>query len=399
MYAWGTSTHGCIPLPETESSSSGGASGLLRGSKGTLVDHPKHIDIEEVFGLSDDSNNDDKSTTITQIKCGKDNSAAVLSDGRCMTWGLNDTGQLGHGHTENTITSPKALDLPFDVSSISIQSSFSAVVASSDHNQDLYTFGSNGSAFQGGMGCLAHGGEDSYYSPKLVESLVEDGCDVSQVTVGESHMTVLTTEGEVLTAGSGSYGRLGNLESVDQLYLEPVELLASEHVVQIAGGHAFSLALTSDGILHGWGRNDKGQLGDGGGLMVDMYAMESLPRPIEGQLEGRKVVQVSAGFAHTACVTESGELFFWGMGQSLEPTLISSMLNTKCVAVECGHNYTLVLTEEGNLFSFGNGKTGVLGHANTKTTTQPQLVEGLLGKKVVQMSAGFSHCAVLVEAE
>lgn len=123
-------------------------------------------------------------------------------------------------------------------------------------------------------------------------------------------MTVLTTEGEVLTAGAGSYGRLGNLESIDQLYLEPVELLAGEDIAQIDVGNAYSLALTKDGIIHGWGRNDKGQLGDGGGLMVDMYAMESLPRPIEGQLEGRFVTKVSAGYGHAACITDKGEVFF-----------------------------------------------------------------------------------------
>ncbi len=50
-------------------------------------------------------------------------------------------------------------------------------------------------------------------------------------------MTVLTTEGEVLTCGAGSYGRCGNLDSVDQLFLEPVELLAAERdVAQISGG-------------------------------------------------------------------------------------------------------------------------------------------------------------------
>ena len=69
----------------------------------------------------------------------------------------------------------------------------------------------------------------------------------------------------------------------------------------------------------------------------------------------------------------------------------------QCVDVECGQNYTLILTKEGELYSFGKGKTGVLGHADNKTLTQPELVEGLLGKQVVKMSAGYTHCAVLVD--
>lgn len=33
-------------------------------------------------------------------------------------------------------------------------------------------------------------------------------------------------------------------------------------------GHAFCLALTSEGEVLGWGRNDQGQLGLGGGLTM-----------------------------------------------------------------------------------------------------------------------------------
>jgi len=134
--------------------------------------------------------------------------------------------------------------------------------------------------------------------------LVEDGCFVDQVQVGESHMTVLTTEGEVLTTGAGSYGRLGNFDTVDQLYLEPVELLTSASgVIQIAGGKSFTLALTNDGVVYGWGRNHKGQLGTGLGLAVDMYAMQAVPEPIEAdELLGRKVTKIAAGHSHAACV-------------------------------------------------------------------------------------------------
>jgi len=404
LYMWGTSVHGSVPLSSSSEEESNSSSSILgglqsRSGQNVLWDHPQKVEHVEMI-LHDDEKGDSSSTTTTpsvmSVACGKNNTAAVLSDGTCLTWGANDNGQLGHGHTE-PVTTPTAIHLPnISISSATIHQSFSAVVS---NDGDLYTFGHNGSAFSGGLGCLGHGEEASYHTPKLVESLVEDGCSVQQATLGESHMTILTTEAEILTAGSGSYGRLGNLEAVDQLYLEPVELLASQRVTRVATGHAFTLALTDDGILHAWGRNDKGQLGDGGGLMVDMYAMENLPRPIEGQLEGRRVTDMDAGYQHTACVTESGELFMWGMGLSLEPVLVNEMLNEKCVAVACGQNYTLVLTEDGKLYSFGNGKTGVLGHANTKTTNTPQLVEGLLDKRVVQMAAGFQHCAVLVEED
>jgi len=239
---------------------------------------------------------------------------------------------------------------------------------------------------------------ESYPTPTLVRSLVEDGCYASDVHCGEYSMTVLTTDGEVLTCGSGSYGRLGNLETTDQLYLEPVELLGADEIIQVSGGFAFSLALNSGGIIHAWGRNNEGQLGTGMGLAADMYAMESLPRPIEGNLEGRNVTQISAGHTHAAAVTSDGALFTWGMNYTHEPKLETSLLHTNIIDVACGKNYTLALDEGGRLYSMGKGKTGVLGLASTKVSNQPLLVEGIPdGEKVVSMSCGWAHVACTTE--
>lgn len=49
------------------------------------------------------------------------------------------------------------------------------------------------------------------------------------------------------------------------------------------------MALSSEGEVFGWGRNDQGQLGLGGGLTMDVYAAEVLPRTIDA-LSGEKVI-------------------------------------------------------------------------------------------------------------
>ena len=246
-----------------------------------------------------------------------------------------------------------------------------------------------------GIGNLGHGDGESHYTPTLVQSLVEDGVYAKQVAVGNAHMTVLTTEGEVLTTGAGSYGRLGNLETnSDQLFLEPVELLQSETVQQIASGKEFSAALTQDGIVFCWGRDDKGQCGTGTGLSVDVYAMEPMPQPVEGLLEGRRVVKVDTGYAHAAAITEHGELFVWGGGRDHQPTLINTVPNI--VDIACGQNYTVALDDQGKVYTFGKGKTGVLGLASQTKLLEPTHVEGLHPHKVASISAGWSHVACLV---
>jgi alpha-tubulin suppressor-like RCC1 family protein len=346
----------------------------------------------------------DQSVTISQIVCGATDTAVLLSNGMCYVCGENKLGQLGVGH-KNPVEKPTLLELPLaengkpaPVAQIALGVNFSAVI---DTFGDLYTFGYGGSTLGDGLGFLGHGYADNEaytLTPKLVESLVQDGCFAKKVQVGKSHMTVLTTEGEVLTCGAGSYGRLGNLEThTDQLYLEPVEMLQSG-VTDISGGKSFTMALKDDGVLYGWGRNDKGQLGIGFGMAVDMYSMASVPEPIEeDELVGRKVIKVAAGASHAVCVTEGGEVFQWGMTVFLAPVRVSELLHTKIVDVFCGENYSLALDEHGQLYSWGQGKTGVLGQGGVTKLNQAHLVEALEDKKISKVSAGWQHVACFTE--
>jgi alpha-tubulin suppressor-like RCC1 family protein len=218
--------------------------------------------------------------------------------------------------------------------------------------------------------------------------------------LGESHTTVLTTEGEVLTTGAGSYGRLGNGEtSEDSLYFDAVEILQEGNVTQIAGGKSFTLALTKEGVVYGWGRNHKGQLGTGFGMAVDMYSMEQIPTPIDAdELINRTVTKIAAGSNHAACITTSGELFWWGMSLNLEPVRVAEVLHTKIIDVACGQDYTMALSEDHHIYIWGAGKTGVLGvGSGTKNLNQAQMIKTLAEKEIISMSAGWIHAACVVK--
>lgn len=339
---------------------------------------------------------------IRDVACGPHSTAVILSNNTAFTFGKNDKGQLGHGHRNDVLiptllSPPDSTPLHHDqISQIKLGANFTAII---DTNGDLYTCGYNGSTLSEGVGCLGHGyfSEEYLDHPKLVDSLVEDGCSVDQVAIGNSHMVVLTTEKEVLTCGSAQWGRTGNLETGDQLFLEPLEMLASEtDICQIDSGKDFSLALTeSDGIVFAWGKNEKGQCGTGSGLSVEMYAMEPMPVPIEGLLEGRKVAKMSAGHTHAAALTDKGELFVWGLGINHQPELITDLVHTNIVDVKCGNGYTVALDDEGKIYTFGTGKTGVLGLDKQTKAVTPTLVDGMMDKKVSFVDAGWNHVACL----
>lgn len=414
---WGTDSSGSVYKPATMVDEA-------------ALDVPADItDWRARLGMQTGDNNNNNDATeasvvvgIRKVVCGPTDTAILLSDGRCFVSGENKQGQLGLGHADK-VTTPTELTLPADTAEdmrivdVALGSLSAAFV---DGAGDLHTAGFGGSTIAG-HGCLGHGDTVTRHRATLVESLVEDGCRVKQVALGESHMTVLTKEGEVLTVGSGSYGRLGNFDTIDQLYLEPVELLTVESgIIEIAGGKSFTLALSSDGVVYGWGRNHKGQLGTGLGLAVDMYAMQAVPDSINTkELASRHIVKIATGHSHAACISESGELFEWGMAFHLEPVRVDALMHTKIVDVVCGHDYTLAIDEQGHMYSLGKGKTGVLGQGSVRQLKEPAIMEAFQtvdkkGKedggspassrpttsskrKVVQASAGWKHAACLVE--
>lgn len=367
LYTWGTNKDGT----------------LLQETSETIVWEPQKVDVEALTGSS---------SPIANVTCGPTDTAIVLEDGDVFVAGTNKTGQLGIGNTQPVPTLTKIPNLP-PAEKVAFGGGNTAVITKEG---DLYTFGFGGSVVAG-LGCLGHGNGESYLEPKLVESIVEDGCYAKDVTMGESHMTVLTTEGEVLTTGASSYGRLGNGETgVDQLFLEPVEILQKADA--ITGGKSFTLALL-DGVVYGWGRNHKGQLGTGFGMAVDMYSMEQVPYMLDAdELLNRSVTAIAAGHSHAACATTSGELFTWGSSLHLEPVRVSEVLHTKIIDVACGNDYSMALSEDNQIYIWGAGKTGVLGMgSNSKNENQAKLLYNLAEKKVAAMSAGWAHAACLVE--
>src|SRR5688500_2710144 len=73
--------------------------------------------------------------------------------------------------------------------------------------------------------------------------------------------------------------------------------------VDTAVGRDHACALRADGEVWCWGRNDRGQLGDG--TFVD----RSAPAPVAGLNDA---IALSAGPAHTCVVHVSGAVGCWG---------------------------------------------------------------------------------------
>ena len=64
--------------------------------------------------------------------------------------------------------------------------------------------------------------------------------------------------------------QLATRKEVQAVFALPKEVVAlrEKNVTKISAGHGFALALTQSGTIFGWGKNDQGQLGQGGSSRI-----------------------------------------------------------------------------------------------------------------------------------
>lgn len=246
-----------------------------------------------------------------------------------------------------------------------------------------------------------------FFACRLLEALKEYGAKIAYVSCGAEHTLILTDDGEVLSCGVGEYGRLGAGVSKDTYVPASLDSLENVKIVQVAAGTNHSLALSADGEVYSWGRNDAGQLGFAD-TYIDIYSMEEYPRKIEKEsFGGKKVVHLAANNARSAAVTEDGKLYIWGRKQNHYPTLIATSDEftdaTRVKKIVLGRDDSdrfcgMLLDDNQTLWSYGEYKTNMLGHpAAPSTGLSPCKVKALDGHKVVNVAVGVGHCAAVVE--
>ncbi|EPS71760.1 hypothetical protein M569_02995, partial [Genlisea aurea] len=268
------------------------------------------------------------------ISAGASHSAALLSGNVVCTWGRGEDGQLGHGDTEDRL------------------------------------------------------------SPTQLTAL--DGQEIVSVICGADHTTAYSESRlQVHSWGWGDFGRLGHGNSTDLFLPQPIKAFQGLKIKQIACGDSHCLAVTMNGEVQSWGRNQNGQLGLGN-------TEDSLvPRKIES-FEGIAVKMVAAGAEHTAAVTEDGELYGWGWGRygnlglgdrndRLIPEKVTASAGKKMVLVACGWRHTISVSSSGSLYTYGWSKYGQLGHGDFEDHLIPHEVEALKGHQISQISGGWRH--------
>ena len=219
------------------------------------------------------------SLSAIAVACGGLHTVAVTDHGHLYTWGHAAKGQTGLS-THQPITRPHLLPSSMWDGRAELERRVPITVSAEE---------------EGGRSFVVQGRR---FSPLQVAS----------VSCGQYHTALATTEGEVYAWGSNSDGQLGQGDTEDRRIPHAVPAEYGALVVQVACGGRHTLALCADGRAWGWGCNGHKQAGARGGsplrpLMVSL-------------LSSTRLVQVACGGAHSAAVTADGALITWGKNQN-----------------------------------------------------------------------------------
>ena len=333
-------------------------------------------------------------TAGTKISAGYHHMISLKTDLSVMDWGLNNKGQIGDNHTTTNTTTPT-------------------------HS----------------------------YSPYAMTA----------VAGGYQHTVALKSDGTVWSWGNNLMGALGyksiNCENPGD-FTQPLAWTCSYTPTQVTGitgsgaaiaaGFNHTLAVTSDGQVWAWGRNDTGQLGsinptcpgtimaavpeDVGftaGWVTPSTAYSCSTDAVQVSAIPGTVIAVAAGTRHSVALMSDGTVWTWGgnhWGQlGYTPTIpnctITSAFKMACsttptkvlgldhiIAISAGSDHTLALKGDGTVWQWGMRVTGPTNIPYSSNTALPVLtgvtfdqmptqVAGLTG--ITAIAAGTYHSLAL----
>ncbi|KAA8547038.1 hypothetical protein F0562_003467 [Nyssa sinensis] len=301
---------------------------------------------------------------VLLISAGASHSVALLSGNVVCSWGRGEDGQLGHGDAEDRL-SPTQLSALDGQEIVSITCGADHTTAYSDSRMQAYSWG------WGDFGRLGHGNSSDLFTPQPIKAL--HGLQIKQIACGDSHCLAVTMEGEVQSWGRNQNGQLGLGTTEDSLVPQKIASFQGVSIKMVAAGAEHTVAVTEDGELYGWGWGRYGNLGLG----------DRNDRLIPQRVSKVDVCQPSGIVSFVLMIYM----------QAVQTLQIHG--GEKMVMLACGWRHTISVSSSGGLYTYGWSKYGQLGHGDFEDHLIPHKLEALRESSISQISGGWRHTMAL----
>ena len=309
----------------------------------------------------------------SQVSAGGLFSVALRSDGTLWTWGYNINYQLGQGLLSSAIiNAPVKVTFTSVPKDISAGDSHVSVVLT---DGSIWTWGRNA---DGQLGINSNSDASTAVQMGLLKTW-------ESVSAGGSHTLAKQKTTNYLYAwGANANGQLGQLTNAASKVPVLVNLLSPTTVAVFSAGATHSMAITTDGNLWAWGGNGCGQIGDGTSPPTPPFSTPAVTTydhnfPFEISTSG-DWGRVAAGGYHSLALKKDGTLWAWGCNQygqlgngntTDSNTPTQIGVDTNWLAISAGKYHSMAVKSDGSLWVWGRNDSGQLGNGSTTMLTVP----------------------------
>lgn len=233
----------CSNTTENNDSDTDGRSHLTGGWGDAGKTGSSTVD-SEIEDLTEQNANNDPMGRPISVSIDDKSIAVIDEDNTLYMWGNNSHGMLGVGNDEDITTPTKIME---NVKKVCFSGGDQLSIL--DLNGNLYTCGWNESGY------LGDGTTEDSSTPKLIMENVED----------MDYGRAVTSSGELYTWGYNGKGQLG--DGTTETRTTPQKVMTN--VKKVSTGGTYTLALTTDGTLYGFGMNGAYALDYVGSIPLD----------------------------------------------------------------------------------------------------------------------------------
>ena len=299
---------------------------------------------------------------------------AIDNNNNLYSWGLNNYYQLANGRNSKYLFNTNESD-----SKKTNENNFS-IISSTSNNTIIKTIKTIGNLFS---------------SPSVIPMEVSK---IKTISCGDGFTLFLTTNGLVYSVGRNDKGQLGyELNSNSALIVDGIicnnKLTSIDYFAQnkinienIVCGADFCFALESSNVddedeteydgIYSWGNNELNQLG------IEENKYKYYFNPAKADLLNKiinkqktKITKLVCGWSHSCLLTKNNLIYLWGNPfkeynkkyKNIKiPININKIKNSKIIQISSGFNHIAVLSKLNNsnieLYTFGANEFGQLGY-------------------------------------
>ncbi len=359
---------------------------------------------------------------------GPNHTCAIQGNGKLYCWGSNTWGQLGYGNTSTV----GEVNVPRNAGAVSLGSSRIAVTVATAGRSTCVILDTGAVKCWGlnASGQLGYGHTENIGDNETPSSIplvdLGAGRTATAIAGGGDHFCAVLDNGTVRCWGTGGSGELGygNTQTIGDNETPgsagPVDLGAGRTAVAITAGTLHTCALLDNGTMRCWGHNTSGELGIPGGPYIGDNETPGSVAPVELGA-GRTAVAIGAAESNSCAILDNGNLKCWGSNSAgklgygtTAGTVAASSAGVvnlgagrTAVSISLGALHTCATLDDGSVKCWGSTEWGALGYGNTpktgggsigdnETPTAVGFVDVGSGRKAVGISASASFtCAML----